>query len=75
MRKTHTSQQTSKCITHIICRIFWYIFNLKKQIILDAQTNEYNKKLSTTPNAYDTPQDNRNTTPTAPKIHNLHNNL
>ena len=31
-------------------------------------------KLSITPNWYDTPTDNRYTTPTAPQSHNLHNN-
>ena len=44
------------------------------KIFLDAQKNEYNKNMSTTPNAYDNSQDNRNTTPTAPHLHTLHNN-
>ena len=67
MRNTQTSKQTIKCSTHKICRTFWYIFNLNLKILLDAQINENKKKLSSSPNAYDTPQDNRNTTPTVPQ--------
>ena len=36
------------------------------KILLDAQINEYNKKLALKPNNYDTPQDKTYSTPTAP---------
>ena len=63
------------CSIYIVCRIFWsfqihltkFSSKLKLAILF--------KKLSTTPNAYDTSQDNTNPTPTAPpKLHNLHSN-
>ena len=44
------------------------------KILLDAQISEYNKKPSSTPNAYDNPQDKRKTTPTAAQLHTLHKN-
>ena len=62
MRDTQTSKQASKCSMHIICTI------------LDAQISEYNKKLSTTPEAYDASQENKNSTPTARPLQSLHNN-
>ena len=36
--------------------------------------SEYNKKISTTPKTYDTSQDNRNRTPTAPQLQNFYSN-
>ena len=44
------------------------------KVLLDAQVNQYNKKLTTTANAFDNSQDNKNTTPTSPQLHSLHNN-
>ena len=47
---------------------FFVVFSTSiNNILLEAQINENNKKLSTTPNAHDTSQDNKNTTPTAPQ--------
>ena len=54
----HTRQKTSYCSKIFIRRI--------NEILLDAQIKEWNKKLSTKPNAYDAPQDNKNITTTAP---------
>ena len=48
--------------------------NSFNKILLDAQISEHNEKLSTTPNAYNNSRDNRNTTSTAPQLHNLHDN-
>ena len=42
MRNTHTSEQTSKCSTHIIRRIFQPPSSINK-ILLDAQIIEYKK--------------------------------
>ena len=74
MRNTHTSKQTSKCSTHINRRFFDTFSTSINKLFLEPQIIEYKKKLSTTQNAYDTPQDNRNTTPNAPQLHNLHIN-
>ena len=60
MRNKHTSKQTSKRSTHTFCRIFGIFSTSISKVFLDAQMNEYNKKLSTTPNAYDKLQDNKN---------------
>ena len=47
---------------------FFGVFSTSiNKILLEAQINENNKKLSTTPNAHDTSHDNKNTTPTAPQ--------
>ena len=54
--------------------IIYAISTSINKILLDAQISEYNKKPATTPNANDNSQVNRNTTPTAPQLHNLHNN-
>ena len=74
MRNTHTSKQTSKCSKQIIRRIFRMFSTSFNKIILDAQISEYNKKLSTTPNAYDNSQGNKNLICTAPQSHNFHKN-
>ena len=74
MRNTHISKQTSNCSAHVIRRIFEIFLTSNNEILLDAQINEYIEKLSTTPNAYDTSQDNRNTTPKAPQLDNLQKN-
>ena len=73
MRHTHTSKQTSKCSTHIICRIFVTFSSsiFSEYFLFDAQISEYNKFLSTTLNAYDTSQENTNPKPTAPQLQNL----
>ena len=44
------------------------------KIFLDAEINEYNTKLSTTPNTYDESHNNTNTLPTAPKLPSLNRN-
>ena len=46
-----------------IRRIFWSFLQIS---FFNAQISEYNKKLSTKPNTYDTPLGNTTTTPTAP---------
>ena len=60
----------SKRSTHSFRRIFWNIFNINQKILLDAQTKEYNIKLSITPNTYDGSRNNINATPTAPQLQN-----
>ena len=65
---THTSKPPSKRSTYFICRIFWNIFIINKQILLDAQIKEYNTKLATRPNTYHEELNNVDTTPTAPQI-------
>ena len=44
------------------------------KIFLDAQTKEYNTKLSTTPNTYDESHNNTNPLPTAPQLPSLNHN-
>ena len=59
---------------HFNCRLFGIISSSFKKILLDAQISEY-KKLSTAPNAYDTPENNINPSPTAPPfLHILQHN-
>ena len=50
------------------------MYFLINKILLDAQINEYNKQLSTTPNTYDTSQDKKYKIPTAPQFENFRNN-
>ena len=70
-----TQFKKQACVARILfAGLFGFLSTSIRKSILDAQTNEYNKKLLTTPNAYHTPQVNRNTTSTAPQLHNLHNN-
>ena len=63
-------------VARIIFAGFFGSFSISiNKILLDAQISEYNKQLSTTPNAYDTSQDNTNPTPMAtPQIYYLHSN-
>ena len=71
----HTQVNKQASVARILFAGFFGIFATSlNKVLLDAQISEYNKKLSTTPNAYDTSQDNRYTTPTSPPLHNLHNN-
>ena len=74
MRNTHTSKQTSKCSSQSFAGFFGIFSTSINKILLDAQTIELNKTVSTTPNAYDNSQDSKNTRPTAPQSHTLHNN-
>ena len=70
----HTQINKQASVAHILFAGFFGIFSTStNKIFLDAQINEYNKKLSTIPNAYDNSQENKNTTPTAPQLHNVHN--
>ena len=62
---THTSKQTSKCSTHIVCRIFSSSIN---KILLDAQIKEYNTKIATRQNTYEEEHNNIEITPTAPQL-------
>ena len=74
MRNTHKISKFNKQ-ARILFAGFAGVFSTSiNKILLDAQISECNKKLSTTSNAYGTSQDNRITTPTAPQLHNLHNN-
>ena len=66
MRYTYTSEQTSKCSTYIIWRIFGNFSSSINKILLDAQIKEYNTKISTRPNNEE--HNNVDTTPTAPQI-------
>ena len=50
------------------------ILSSKNKILLDAQINEYNTKLSTKPETNDESQSNTNVSPTAPQLSNLHHN-
>ena len=71
----HTQVNKQAGVARILFAGFFGIISTSiNKILLDAQINANNKKLSTTPNAYDNPQDNKNTTPSAPQLHNLHNN-
>ena len=58
----------------MFCRLFWNIFKCNLKNLLDAQFSEFIEKLSTTPNAYDNPQDNPNSTLTAPPQLNIQHN-
>ena len=70
---THVNKQAN--VARILFAGFLGIFSSSiNKILLDAQINEYNKKLSTTPNTYDNSQDTRNTTLTATHLHTLQNN-
>ena len=54
-------------VAHVLfAGLFGIISNSLNKIRLDAQMNEYNKKLSTTANAYDTSQ--------VAKLQNIHKN-
>ena len=44
MPNTHTSQQTRKGSTHIVCRVFGIFSNAINKNLLDAQESEYNKQ-------------------------------
>ena len=71
----HTQVGKQAIVAHILFAGFFGVFSTSiNKILLDAQINEYNKKLSTTPNAYEYLQDNKNTTPTAPQLPTLHHN-
>ena len=76
MCSTYTSKQTSKCSTNFIFRFF--LENFLPQLLklcLTLKLANIIIKVSTTPNAYDTPQDNINPTPTTPPyIHSLLHN-
>ena len=62
---TQVNEQASvaRAVFAVVFGIFSTAIN---EIILEAQISEYNKKLSTTPNATDTPQNNVNSKSTAP---------
>ena len=72
----HTQVIRQASIASILFAGFFGIFFISiNKILLGAQVSENNKKLSTKPNTYDTPQNDTNTTPTAPShSNNLHNN-
>ena len=74
MRYSHTSQPSSQCSTHIICRTFWNILSSINKILLDAQTKDYNTKLAARPNTYDEEHKNVDPTPTATPIQALPQN-
>ena len=72
---THTQVNKQARVARILFARFFGIFSTSvNKIVLDAQINEYIKKLLTTSNTYDNSQDTRNTTPTAPQLHTLQNN-
>ena len=75
MRNTHTQVKKQASVARILFSDFFGMFSTSfDEILLDAQTSDYNKKLSTRPNTYDTPKHNANTTPTAPAhLHSLQN--
>ena len=59
----------------ILFKGFFGIFSTSiNKILLDAQINEYNTELSTTPNSYHDSQNNFITTPTASQLQNLNHN-
>ena len=75
MRYTHTGQQTSKSLARRLFAGYFGLFSASiSKIILDTQISEYNNQLSTTPNTYDTSQDKKYITPTAPQFTNFRNN-
>ena len=58
----HTPVNKQASVARILFAVLFGTFSTSKnKTLLDAQISEYNKKLSTTPNAYDTSQYNRNT--------------
>ena len=62
---TQVNRQAS--VARILFAGFSGIFsNAISKFLLDAQISEYSKNLSAKLYTYDTPQDNKNTTPTAP---------
>ena len=66
------SKQAS--IARILFAGFFVIFSTStNKIFLDARISENTKKLSTTPNLYDTSQDNKNMITTAPQLQSFQN--
>ena len=71
----HTQVSRQASVAPILFTGFFGIFSTSiNKILLDAQTKEYNTKLSTTPNTYDESRNDKNTTPTAPQLQNLNHN-
>ena len=68
----HTQINKQASVARLIFAGFFAIFSTSiNKTLPDAQIKEYNKQLS--PNACDNAHDNKNTTPTAPQLHTLHN--
>ena len=56
----HTQINKQASVAHILFAGFFGIFLTSiNKMLLDAQINEYNQKLSTIPNAYDNSQENK----------------
>ena len=71
----HKQVNRQASVARILFAGFFGIFSASvNKILLDAQIKEYNTKLSTKPNTYDESQNNRNASPTAPQLPNLHHN-
>ena len=71
----HTQVNKQASVARILfAGFFGIIWTSINETFFDAQINEYNKKLSTTPNEYDTPHDNIIATNTVPQLNNLHTN-
>ena len=71
----HTQVNKQASVARKFFAGFFRIFSTSiNKILLGAQIKEYNTKLSTTPNEYDEPRNDTNTTPTAPKLQNLNHN-
>ena len=58
---TQINRQAS--LAHSLVAQFFRIFSTIKNFLPDAQIREYDKKLTTKPNAFGTPQDKTNSTP------------
>ena len=71
----HTQVNKRASVARILFAGFFRSFSTSiNKVLLDAQTKEYNTKLTTTPNTYDDSQNNINTTHTAPQLQNLNHN-
>ena len=70
---THVNKQASVALI-LFARFFGIFSTSINKILLDAQTKEYNTKLSTTPTTYDESRNNTNSIPTAQQFKNLKHN-
>ena len=71
----HTQVNRQASVATILFAGFFGIFSSSiNKILLDAQTKEYNTKISTRPSAFNEEQNNVYTTPTAPQIPTLPQN-
>ena len=71
--RTQVNRQASVA-RFLFAGFFEKFLSSKNKILLDAQINEYNTKLSTKPETNDESQSNTNVSPTAPQLSNLLHN-